>query len=158
MFDPNADFDPSESEYGNGLFLLLTLPTRYPHLLLCGSIKVPKILNIILHLAQFGNILYNILRCQYKTLSAFDTAHLLEDAFSLAYAGQLDCILVMNMMKYLKRGKHPIPWCVASSKLIYIYTLLKDGSIFPNAFVRYAGDLVDSTYREIGWELKGVRR
>lgn len=38
------------------------------------------------------------------------------------------------MMKYLKREKHPIPWCVASSKLMYIYTLLNDGRIFSKAF------------------------
>ncbi|XP_012163594.2 glutamyl aminopeptidase isoform X3 [Bombus terrestris] len=175
--DPDADCDPSESEYR----YRWTIPITY----ITNKISTPTLVwfdkdakDLVIELddpvewIKFNahevgyyrvnyeekewNTLYNILRCQHETLSALDRAHLLEDAFSLAYTGQLDYILVMNMMKYLKREKHPIPWCVASSKLMYIYTLLNDGRIFSKAFRRYAGDLVDNTYREIGWELKEV--
>ncbi|XP_033310008.1 glutamyl aminopeptidase-like isoform X1 [Bombus bifarius] len=177
LIDPNADFDPSESEYG----YKWTIPITY----ITNKISTPILVwfdkdakDLVIELddpvdwIKFNahevgyyrvnyeqnewNPLYNILRCQHETLSALDRAHLLEDVFSLAYAGQLDYGLVMNMMKYLKRGRHPIPWCVASSKLMYIFSLLRDGGVFPKAFKRYAGDLIDGIYHEIGWGLKEV--
>lgn len=50
--------------------------------------------------------------------------HLLEDAFSLASAGELDYGVTMNMTEYLPREEHAIPWNVVSSKLRAIDILL----------------------------------
>lgn len=59
-----------------------------------------------------------------QRLSVLDRANLLNDAFSLAEAGELDYKFVLLMCKYLRQEYHSVPWEVASSKLRSIYSLL----------------------------------
>lgn len=68
-------------------------------------------------------VLYNLQR-----LSVSDRSHLLEDAFSLAAAGEIDYAVAMDMTAYLQKEYHAIPWKVAESKLGTIDTFLSSTS------------------------------
>lgn len=53
-------------------------------------------------------------------LSAKDRAGLLDDAFALSYAGQLDTRIAMNLSIYLIEEREYLPWRVG---LTWFYTL-----------------------------------
>lgn len=53
-----------------------------------------------------------------------DRANLLDDMFSLAEAGEIEYNTVLNISMYLTEEHHSLPWAVAKSKLMTIYTLL----------------------------------
>lgn len=59
-----------------------------------------------------------------QAFSASDRTHLLEDAFSLADATELDYDIAMDMTAYLVNEAHFVPWKVAASKLSSINSLL----------------------------------
>lgn len=53
-----------------------------------------------------------------------DRANLLDDLFSLADASELEYNIVMDIITYLTKEHHALPWAVAKSKLMTMYTLL----------------------------------
>lgn len=57
-------------------------------------------------------------------LSAEDRAGLLDDAFALSLAGQLDTRIALNLSSYLIKETEYIPWGVALSWLSQISGLL----------------------------------
>ena len=59
-----------------------------------------------------------------QRLSAADRTHLLEDAFSLADAEELDYVVPMNITLYLGKEKNFPPWSVAANKLKAVDRLL----------------------------------
>lgn len=64
-----------------------------------------------------------------KNLSVFsisDRAHLLNDAFSLAEATQLDYSVALDLTRYLDNELEFIPWSVAYSKLAGIRNLMSN--------------------------------
>lgn len=50
-----------------------------------------------------------------QVLTPIDRAGLLDDAFALSYAGQLDTMVAMNLSIYLVYERDYIPWEVAIS-------------------------------------------
>lgn len=99
--------------------------------------------------------LNNLLRYYHKRLSVSDRAHLLEDAFSLAAAQELDYSVPMNMTAYLSREYHAVPWSVAGSKLTAIDTLLSLTDL-SSKFKKYVRDLVDGPYHEVAWTVENT--
>lgn len=57
-----------------------------------------------------------------------DRANLLDDMFSLADAGELEYNIVMDVCLYLTEEYQTLPWAVAKSKLMSMYTLLLSSS------------------------------
>lgn len=45
-----------------------------------------------------------------QVLTPEDRAGLLDDAFALSYAGQLDTVIAMNLSIYLVSERHFVPW------------------------------------------------
>lgn len=64
-----------------------------------------------------------------QRFSVADRTHLLEDAFSLADAGELDYATALNITLYLGNEKHFSPWYVANIKLKAIDTLLSSTDV-----------------------------
>lgn len=64
-----------------------------------------------------------------QRLSVSDRTHLLDDAFSLASAGELEYSIAMDITSYLLEESHAIPWAVANAKLTTIDTLLSSTHI-----------------------------
>ncbi|XP_017880399.2 glutamyl aminopeptidase-like [Ceratina calcarata] len=145
LADPDANFDPSESEYGYKWIIPITYITNKmskPTLVWFDNNAKELVIElkesvdwIKFNADEVGyyrvnyepaewKTLDNLLRNQHKTLSVANRLHLLEDAFSLASAGELDYGIAMNMTVYLPLEKHALPWSVASSKLTDIDTLL----------------------------------
>lgn len=60
----------------------------------------------------------------FQRLSVSDRTHLLEDAFSLAQASELEYSIAMNMTGYLRLEKSSVPWSIAATKLAWIDKLL----------------------------------
>ncbi|CAL7934097.1 unnamed protein product [Xylocopa violacea] len=173
LADPDAQFDSSESEYGYKWTIPVTYITnRMSKPTLVWFDKDAKDLTIELEEAvdwikfnadEVGyyrvnyepsawNSLSNVLQREHETLSVANRVHLLEDAFSLASAGELDYGIAMNMTAYLPQEKHYIPWSVASSKLKNIDTLLSSTN-FSAKFKKYVRGLVDSVYHQVGWNV-----
>lgn len=66
-----------------------------------------------------------------KDLASFsdaDRAHLLNDAFSLAEAVQLEYNVPLDLTKYLEKETKNVPWSVAAGKLSKMYNLLSSTS------------------------------
>lgn len=75
-----------------------------------------------------------------KDLAPFsdaDRAHLLNDAFSLAEAVQLDYNVPLDLTKYLEKETKNVPWSVAASKLLKMYNLLASTNNLPKLIVSY---------------------
>ncbi|XP_006607951.1 glutamyl aminopeptidase isoform X2 [Apis dorsata] len=176
LTDPDAKFDASESEYEYKWTIPITYITdkiSKPVLIWFDKdfkdlvIKFKEPIDWIkFNVNEVGyyrvnyelnewNILSNLLRCQHETLSVSDRVHLLEDAFSLASAGELDYGVTMNMTEYLPREEHAIPWNVVSSKLRAIDILLSSTNSSLK-FKKYVRDLVDRVYHEVGWTVSNA--
>lgn len=61
-----------------------------------------------------------------QRLSIADRANLLDDLYSLAAANEIDYSITLSITMFMLHYEyHAIPWAIASSKMIEIYTLLK---------------------------------
>lgn len=79
-----------------------------------------------------------------------DRAHLLNDAFALADAGQLSYTVPLEMSAYLAQEQDFVPWYVAATKL----EALKKSLMFSDSYVpylSYARTLLTNAYSTVGW-------
>lgn len=74
-----------------------------------------------LHVWAIRVFKYNLL----QVLTAKDRAGLLNDAFALSFAGQLDTTVALNLSKYLVHERSFAPWKVAISWLYKMDGLLR---------------------------------
>ncbi|XP_058810671.1 glutamyl aminopeptidase-like isoform X2 [Phymastichus coffea] len=169
----NTTFDPSESPYGYKWIIPITFTTSKnsePTLIWFDKDANNLVINldepvdwIKFNHDQIGyyrvnyersewESILNVLRWSHKRFSTQDRTHLLEDAFSLAYAGELDYIIAMNMTLYLGSEKNFSPWSVASDKLKAIDTLLSSTPTSAK-FREYVRELVDGTYHDVTWNV-----
>lgn len=96
--------------------------------------------------------LMDVLRWHHKRLSVSDRTNLIEDAFSLAQASELDYTIAMNMTSYLGQEHSAIPWQVAASKLLTLDALLASSSI-SSKFREYVRNLVEIPYHDVTWKV-----
>ncbi|XP_076628645.1 glutamyl aminopeptidase [Colletes latitarsis] len=173
LTNPDAQFDASDSEYGYKWTIpvtYITSKTSEPTLLWfqkdANNLEIE--FNETIDWIKFNanevgyyrvnyeptewEILNNLLRDHHKKLSVSDRAHLLEDAFSLAAAGELDYGVAMNMTAYLPKERHVVPWMVAASKLTAIDTLLSSNSS-SSKFKQYVRNLMDDIYNHVTWTI-----
>ncbi|XP_053981166.1 glutamyl aminopeptidase-like [Hylaeus volcanicus] len=171
LADPDAQFDTFDSDYG----YKWTIPITY----ITNKMSKPTLLwfqkdannleiefNETIDWIKFNadevgyyrvnyestewEILSKLLRADHKKLSVSDRAHLLEDAFSLAAAGELEYGVAMNMTAYLPKERHAVPWMVASSKLTAIDTLLSSTNS-SSKFKKYVRKLMNDIYNHVTW-------
>ncbi|KOC69924.1 Glutamyl aminopeptidase [Habropoda laboriosa] len=176
LADPDAKFDLSESDYGYKWTIPVTYITdKMSKPTLVWFDKDAKDLEIefkepvewikfnadevgyyrVNYEPADWDTLSNLLKCQHETLSVSNRAHLLEDVFSLADAGEIDYDMAMNITEYLPRENHAISWSVASSKLREIDILLSSTNS-STKFKKYVRNLVDSAYHTVGWHVSGT--
>ncbi|XP_015590291.1 glutamyl aminopeptidase isoform X2 [Cephus cinctus] len=98
------------------------------------------------------NLLATILQSDHMKFSASDRTHLLEDAFSLAGATELEYKVPLSLSTYLTNESHHAPWAVASSKLKAINKLLASTTIADD-FRNYVKKLVDKAYQKVTWNV-----
>ncbi|XP_075149879.1 glutamyl aminopeptidase-like isoform X1 [Haematobia irritans] len=84
--------------------------------------------------------------------SSSDRAHLINDAFALADAGQLDYSIALDLSKYLESELNYVPWNVAASRLSGIKNLLYYTDMYRD-FVDYARELLKNVYKSVTWNV-----
>lgn len=173
LADPDAKLDPSESDYGYKWIIPITYITNKsskPNLVwfdnnatnLVIELKEPVewikfnkdqigYYRVNYDTTEWENLIY-LLKYYHKRLSVSDRAHLLEEVFSLASAGELDYGIAMNMTTYLPRENHVIPWTVASKNLLAIDQFLSSTNL-STVFKSYVRNLVDSVYHDVTWRV-----
>jgi len=85
-----------------------------------------------------------------SAFSVSDRAHLLNDAFTLSDATQLDYEIALDLTKYLAKETDYVPWEVAATQLKSIQNLLR----YTNSnqdFVKYSRNLIKVVYDSVGW-------
>ncbi|KYN04893.1 Glutamyl aminopeptidase [Cyphomyrmex costatus] len=171
--DPDAKSDPSKSNYGYRWTIPITYITnrnKKPTLVWFdrNSNKVVIKVNrrtkwIKLNAGQVGFYQVNykkewktfkdLLHSHHTRISSLDRANLLSDMFSLADAGEIEYNTVMDISVYLIKENHALPWAVAKSKLMTMYTLLTSSSE-PNIadkFQSFILILLDTAYKNVIW-------
>ena len=88
-------------------------------------------------------------------ISAVDRAQLIDDAFSLLEAGQLDETIPLELLTYLTKERSLVPWQVAISHLSSLSELFMEteSRVKLNKFIV---SLLEPVYRELGWEDTGT--
>ncbi|XP_065354225.1 glutamyl aminopeptidase-like isoform X3 [Calliphora vicina] len=82
--------------------------------------------------------------------SVADRAHLINDVFVLADAGQVDYSIALELSKYLEKELDYVPWSVAASRLSAIKNLLYFTDMYRD-FVDYARQLLRTAYDSVTW-------
>ena len=84
--------------------------------------------------------------------SVSDRAHLINDVFALADAGQVDYSIALDLSMYLKNELDYVPWSVAASRLNAIKNLLYFTNLY-RYFVEYARQLLKGAYESVTWNV-----
>ncbi|XP_074105010.1 glutamyl aminopeptidase isoform X1 [Cotesia typhae] len=176
LLDPEATCDPQESDYGYKWTIPITYVTSKndtPTLVwfdkdsLKLTIKLSEPVEWIkFNYKQIGYYrinydkqswenLYDVLRWHHKRLSISDRTNLIEDAFSLAQASELDYSVALDMTSYLTKERNAVPWDVASSILLTIDKLLFSTSI-SSKFRDYVRNLVEIPYHDVTWQVDNI--
>ncbi|XP_046824209.1 glutamyl aminopeptidase-like [Vespa crabro] len=173
LADPDTQIDPTESDYGYKWIIPITYITNKsskPILIwfnnnasnLVIELKEPVewikfnkdqigYYRVNYETTEWENLIH-LLKYYHTRLSVSDRAHLLEEVFSLASAGELDYGIAMNMTTYLPRENHVIPWTVASKNLLAIDQFLSSTNL-STIFKSYVRNLVDSVYHDVTWRV-----
>ncbi|KAK8770097.1 hypothetical protein V5799_013438 [Amblyomma americanum] len=73
---------------------------------------------------------------EHGALSAADRASLLDDAFTLAKAGELNLSVALDMAGYLRRERDFAPWATALPHLLHLQRMGSDASWLPTLQVQ----------------------
>uniref|UniRef100_T1PDR7 glutamyl aminopeptidase n=1 Tax=Musca domestica TaxID=7370 RepID=T1PDR7_MUSDO len=96
--------------------------------------------------------LIDTLKTSRGDFSASDRAHLINDAFALADAGQLEYSIALDLSKYLENELDYVPWNVGASRLSAIKNLLYFTDLYRD-FVDYGRQLLKNVYPAVTWNV-----
>ncbi|KAK2562234.1 Endoplasmic reticulum aminopeptidase 1 [Acropora cervicornis] len=90
----------------------------------------------------------------YRVFASVDRSGLIDDAFNLARAGQLDMSTALGLTAYLDREREYVPWSSALSHLGFIGSML---SMRPSYgfYRKYIVKKVKPLEKYVGWESEG---
>lgn len=94
-------------------------------------------------------LLSEALSNKLNDFSTADRAHLLNDAFSLAEATQLDYGVALNLTRYLANETENVPWSVAATKLSGIRKLMSHTENYPKFLVSWNMNCIKTAYQLI---------
>ncbi|XP_034934973.1 glutamyl aminopeptidase isoform X2 [Chelonus insularis] len=173
LIDPEAKFNPTESDYGYKWTIPITYITDksltptlvwFDKDMTSLEIKLNEPVEWIKfnhnqvgyyrvnYSQQEWENLLDVLKWHHKRLTISDRTSLIEDAFSLAEASQLDYTIAMNITSYLGQERSAVPWRVAEAKLLAIDSLLASTSISPK-FREYVRSIVEIPYHDVTWQV-----
>ncbi|XP_063230478.1 aminopeptidase N-like [Bacillus rossius redtenbacheri] len=90
---------------------------------------------------------------QFRDVHVLNRVQLLDDALDLARAGQLAYPVALELLAYLLREDHVLPWKAAFDNLSYLYRMLGGTETGP-AFEGFVLRLVTGRYEELGFRTK----
>ncbi|CAN7984588.1 unnamed protein product [Ixodes hexagonus] len=94
------------------------------------------------------------LHTQHEALSASDRAGLLDDAFTLARARELNVSVAMDLSGYLSRERDFAPWATALPHLLELYRLAEDSPWQP-LLQKHLLALLGPAVQALGWQDEG---
>ncbi|GAB1864921.1 Aminopeptidase [Camponotus japonicus] len=176
LSDSNTSFDPSKSNYKYRWTVPITYITNrneIPTLIWFDKDADQVVIEvdehtkwIKLNVNQVGYYRVNygtewkpieeLLRTHPTRLSIGDRANLLDDLYSLAAANEIDYFITLSITMFMFHHEyHAIPWAIASSKMIEIYTLLKSLPVTlpctASQFQVFALKSLDKMYKDVTW-------
>lgn len=96
----------------------------------------------------------NALKKDLTKFSVLDRAHLLNDVFSLAQAGEVPYETALKMTEYLGQESLFMPWSAVASKLKSMKALLYNTEVY-KPFMDYVVGLVDKPFKKLTWTING---
>ncbi|GLV31099.1 uncharacterized protein CBL_12173 [Carabus blaptoides fortunei] len=97
--------------------------------------------------------MWALLAQNIQVMSISDRTHLLDDAFSIAHAGQLSYQVPLDMTKYLVNETEYVPWTVAASKFKGLKTLIQSNAVY-SKLQTHVQTLLNKLYTDLSWEVK----
>ncbi|XP_071830181.1 glutamyl aminopeptidase-like [Apostichopus japonicus] len=95
------------------------------------------------------------LMSDHTAINASDRAGLIDDAFNLGRAEQLNYDVVLDMTLYLEKETEYVPWTVASDNLAWLSEILRFQNIY-GLFREYVVKQTTSIYASTGWGTGGA--
>lgn len=89
----------------------------------------------------------------HLAFSVSDRVQLVNDAFMLADATQLDYKVALDMTRYLTAETQYVPWSVAATNLNRIRNLVYYDGIVEKV-KKYGRTVIDKIYTDLGWTVK----
>ncbi|XP_058812404.1 glutamyl aminopeptidase isoform X2 [Topomyia yanbarensis] len=174
LADPNAN-ETEDSEFGYKWYIPLTYTTSqdptlvhrkwFPNTVETVYIDIPAGTNpwVKLNHNQVGYYRVNYPSNSWKQFSdalvadvnAFsigDRTGLLNDAFALADASQLQYDEALDLTKFLTEELEYVPWAAVSSKMKNVRNLIYDFGSYDD-IIKYVRNLVQKAYTTVGWEV-----
>lgn len=93
------------------------------------------------------------LREDISAFSVSDRVQLLNDAFLLAEATQLEYRVAMELTSYLEKETEYVPWSVAIDNLLSIRQLVY-GQPAGEKLAKYCLRVIGNVYGELGWQVR----
>ncbi|XP_070159038.1 aminopeptidase A isoform X2 [Polyergus mexicanus] len=181
LIDPNATSDPSKSYYKYRWTVPITYITNRidkPTLIWFNKDVNRVVIDVDEHTkwiklnvnqvgyyrVNYGNewqTISELLRYHPTRFSIADRANILDDLHTLAAADKIYYFTALTITLFLlPQEYHAVPWAVASSKLMSMYTLLKSlDSSQPNAvhhFQVFALKVVEKIYKDVTWTVNDI--
>nr|XP_054773505.1 glutamyl aminopeptidase-like [Lytechinus pictus] len=101
------------------------------------------------------NALGDQLQLNFVDIDETERAGIIDDAFNLARASQVDYSVALNMTKYLTLETEYVPWDTARDSLLWLGEIMRFQSGY-GLYRRYIQDLTDAKYTELGWRDDGT--
>ncbi|XP_066990177.1 glutamyl aminopeptidase-like [Macrobrachium rosenbergii] len=171
--DPQATFDPSETDYSYKWDVPISYITssskdaqrswlyRDMDVLVLKTDSPVSWIKVNLSQKGFYRVNYEPAMwrqleqlCTNKVLGPSERASLLSDALALADAALLDYDVALDMTRTLASDREYVPWDTAAGHLV-VLTKLLIGTGASEAFNKYMSNLAGSVYKELGWEDSG---
>eukprot|EP00058_Branchiostoma_floridae_P020447 XP_002605937.1 hypothetical protein BRAFLDRAFT_87388 [Branchiostoma floridae] len=90
----------------------------------------------------------------YEEIPPDNRGTLIDDAFNLGRASQLDLSIALDLTRYLVRERHFVPWSMAKAAMNYVETVFGSVSDIYNNWQAYMVQLISPFYNEVGWTLQ----
>ncbi|XP_049950895.1 glutamyl aminopeptidase-like isoform X1 [Schistocerca serialis cubense] len=99
------------------------------------------------------NALISLLKTNTQSLDTADRAHLLDDAFSLAAAGQLRYETALELTRYLSNETEYVPWVVATTHFTKMFHLLQGSDEAHGLLKVYLQEQIEDVYNSLAWNV-----
>lgn len=94
-------------------------------------------------------IIHELVKGNHSLIHHTNRAQLIDDAFNLARANQLDYQIVLDLLRYLSKERDYLPWAAANVGINYLNTLIA-GTDYYQDFRSFVMSLVNGLYKDLG--------
>ncbi|XP_019628837.1 PREDICTED: aminopeptidase N-like [Branchiostoma belcheri] len=87
----------------------------------------------------------------YEDIPPDNRGTLIDDAYNLGRAGQLDLSTALDLTRYLVRERHSVPWSMAKAAMDYVVTVFGSVRDIYDNWQAHMVQLISPFYNEVGW-------